>query len=771
MNTTKDFTETFAEKIIQYRYLSILFCLVLLIASFRGVGGIAFSPDMEQFFPEDYPISENHAHIEDTFYSSDSVIIAIGVDEGTVFNPRILNLIEEITDKAWSTPHSIRVDSLSNFSFVRAEIDDLVVEPFIEESLEWDQKKINERSTLIEKEEQAYGTILSKDKKTTFINISIDAPRDDVEKEYAESMEHIFAFMDPLKKEYPEADMRYAGIVYIEYLSPLIVKAEMPVLIPTLLFVILLSLFILLRNVVAVISSLVVIIFSVITAVGILGHFNTTVSQPFLMVPILVATLAVADCVHLFNVYFQSKLEKSAKDSIIKSLRLNLEPLLLTSLTTSIGFLCLNLAPIPALRVVANGIVIGVVAAFVFSIFFLAPLMSFFNVKASSQIENQTKLSKRVGQFSLKNRKKIIWLVPLFSAFLMSFIPLNETKDNPMEFYSERFTSVAEDTKWLAKRLGGTFLVTYEYVSDDSVSDPEYLRQLDKFTTWLENQDEVLSVNSLSKIIKNLNRTLNGDDQSWYVIPQDSELVAQYLFFYEMSLPFGLDLTSTINQERTSTKVTVSLKEIDSKAFIEFYDRVDDYASLSIVSGNLSGGGGTRSVMAFMGMLLAEQLMYALIIGFIVITLAIALFYRSLSAGLITAIPNILPIGVAFGIWGIFSSNVSMLVSLGIGCTLGIVVDFSVHFLSKYLYARRSLSLSAEESVLYAFETVGFPLTIMTVSLCMGFAVLFLASFMPLRGFAGITMISFVAALIIDLLLFPAVLIAWDGKKKYNLTR
>jgi len=768
MNTTKDFTETFAEKIIQYRYLSILFCLVLLIASFRGVEGIAFSPAMEQFFPEDYPISENHAHIEDTFYSSDSVIIAIGVDEGTVFNPRILNLIEEITDKAWSTPHSIRVDSLSNFSFVRVEVDDLVVEPFIEESLKWNQKKINERSTLIEKEEQAYGTILSKDKKTTFINISIDAPRDDVEKEYAESMEHIFAFMDPLKKEYPEADMRYAGIVYIEYLSPLIVKAEMPILIPTLLFVILLSLFILLRNVVAVISSLVVIVFSVITSVGILGHFNSTVSQPFLMVPILVATLAVADCVHLFNVYFQSKLEKNAKDSIIKSLRLNLEPLLLTSLTTSIGFLCLNLAPIPALRVVANGIVIGVVAAFVFSIFFLAPLMSFFNVKASSQIENQTKLSKRVGQFSLKNRKKIIWLVPLFSAFLMSFIPLNETKDNPMEFYSERFTSVAEDTKWLAKRLGGTFLVTYEYVSEDLVTDPEYLRQLDEFTTWLENQDEVLSVNSLSKIIKNLNRTLNGDDQSWYVIPQDSELVAQYLFFYEMSLPFGLDLTSTINQERTSTKVTVSLKEIDSKAFIEFYDRVDDYASLSIVSGNLSGGGGTRSVMAFMGMLLAEQLMYALIIGFIVITLAIALFYRSLSAGLITAIPNILPIGVAFGIWGIFSSNVSMLVSLGIGCTLGIVVDFSVHFLSKYLYARRRLSLSAEESVLYAFETVGFPLTIMTVSLCMGFAVLFLASFMPIRGFAGITMISFVAALIIDLLLFPAVLIAWDGKKKYN---
>ena len=768
MNTKKNFTETCAEKIIQYRYLSILFCLILLVTSFRGVGGIAFSPDTEQFFPEDYPIAENHLQIEDTFYSSDSVIIALGVDEGTVFEPRILNLIEEITNKAWSTPYSIRVDSLSNFSFVRAEGDDLIVEPFIEESLEWNQEKINERSALIEKEEQAYGTILSKDKKTTFINISIDAPKDDVEKEYAESMEHIFSFIDPLKENYPEADIRYAGIVFVEYLSPLIIKAEMPILIPTLLFVLLLSLFILLRNVVAVIGSLTVIVFSVITSVGILGHFNTTVSQPFLMVVIVVATLAVADCVHLFNVYFQSKLEKSAKHSIIKSLQLNLEPLLLTSLTTSIGFLCLNLAPIPALRVVANGIVIGVIAAFIFSIFFLAPLMSFFNVKASSQIENQTKLSRRVGQFSLKNRKKILWLVPLFSIFFMSFIPLNETKDNPMEFYSDRYTSVAEDTKWLAKRLGGTFLVTYEYVSEDLISAPEYLRQLDDLTSWLEKQDEVLSVNSLSKVIKNLNRTLNGDDESWYVIPEDSELIAQYLFFYEMSLPFGLDLTSTINQERTSTKITVSLKEIDSKAFIKFYDKVENYANSSIVSGNLSEGGGTRSVMSFMGMILAEQLLYALIIGFVVITLTIALFYRSLSTGLITAIPNVLPIGVAFGIWGIFSSNVSMLVSLGIGCTLGIVVDFSVHFLSKYLHARRDLGLTAEESILYAFETVGFPLTIMTVSLCLGFAVLLLASFMPLRGFAGITMVSFVAALIIDLLLFPAILIAWDGKKKYN---
>ena len=768
MNTKKNFTETFAEKIIQYRYLSILFCLILLVASFRGVGGIAFSPDTEQFFPENYPIAENHLQIEDTFYSSDSVIIALGVDQGTVFEPRILNLIEEITNKAWSTPYSIRVDSLSNFSFVRAEGDDLIVEPFIEESLKWNQEKINERSALIEKEEQAYGTILSKDKKTTFINISIDAPKDDVEREYAESMEHIFSFIDPLKEDYPEADIRYAGIVFVEYLSPLILKAEMPILIPTLLFVLLLSLFVLLRNVVAVIGSLTVIVFSVIASVGILGHFNTTVSQPFLMVVIVVATLAVADCVHLFNVYFQSKLKKSAKDSIIKSLQLNLEPLLLTSLTTSIGFLCLNLAPIPALRVVANGIVIGVIAAFIFSIFFLAPLMSFFNVKASSQIENQTKLSRRVGEFSLKNRKKILWLVPLFSIFFMSFIPLNETKDNPMEFYSDRYTSVAEDTKWLAKRLGGTFLVTYEYVSEDLISDPEYLRQLDDLTSWLEKQDEVLSVNSLSKVIKNLNRTLNGDDESWYVIPEDSELIAQYLFFYEMSLPFGLDLTSTINQERTSTKITVSLKEIDSKAFMKFYDKVENYADLAIVSGNLSEGGGTRSVMSFMGMILAEQLFYALIIGFVVITLTIALFYRSLSTGLITAIPNVLPIGVAFGIWGIFSSNVSMLVSLGIGCTLGIVVDFSVHFLSKYLHARRDLGLTAEESILYAFETVGFPLTIMTVSLCLGFSVLLLASFMPLRGFAGITMISFVAALIIDLLLFPAILIAWDGKKKYN---
>ena len=107
-----------------------------------------------------------------------------------------------------------------------------------------------------------------------------------------------------------------------------------------------------------------------------------------------------------------------------------------------------------------------------------------------------------------------------------------------------------------------------------------------------------------------------------------------------------------------------------------------------------------------------------------------------------------------------------MLVGLGMGTTLGIIVDFTVHFLSKYLHAKREKNLKAEEAVLYAFETVGFALIITCISLSLGFLVLLLAFFLPLHGFVLFSSIAFVSALVIDLLLFPALLINWD--KRYS---
>ena len=756
-----------AETIIRYRPLCIIISLLILAGLAQGLSKINFNPDINAFFPENDTLTTSHLSIEDTYSSMDNAVIGIGVKEGTVFTNEVLSLIEDLTERAWKTPHSLRVDSLSNYSYVSADGDDLYIEPFLEGSSTYDLKTLKEKELIIEEEELAYGAIISKDKKTSLINIVFDPPRKDIESEYQESLNYVLGFLEEARKNHPEVDLIISGIVYMEYQSPMLLKAQMPKLMPTAILVILLTLFLLLRSLVAVAGSFLVILMSVVSAMGSIGFMSGDIAQPFIMVPILIATLAVADCVHLFTLYFQNlDSSRKSKEAMLESLKLNLQPLFLTSLTTAIGFLSLNLAPVEPLRGIGNGVAVGVFLAFIFTVLLLAPIVSYFNVKQSKNINFQKNIARKLGRFSIKNYKRLLVIVPVISCFLMAFIPLNKTNDNPLEFYSERYTTSAADSKWISQRIGGTFPVSYELNSQGIVSDPEFLREVDKFSEWLASNKEVLHVSSLSKIMKNLNKTLHGKQEEWNIIPTEPDLSAQYLFFYEMSLPYGLDLTNSISQNKESIKLVASLKELGSLEYREFAKRVENYASQNMPEDMVSIGTGTRPIFAFMSNMLITQLVYALGIGIVLITATIILFFRSLRYGMLTSVTNLLPIGVAFGIWAIVSGEISMLVGIGMGTTLGIIVDFTVHFLSKYLHARRQKNLSAEEAVEYAFETVGFALIITSFSLILGFLVLLQAFFIPIHGFVLFSSIAFLSALIIDLLLFPALLITWD--KRYN---
>ena len=756
-----------AETIIRYRPLCIIISLLILAGLAQGLSKINFNPDINAFFPENDTLTTSHLSIEDTYSSMDNAVIGIGVKEGTVFTNEVLSLIEDLTERAWKTPHSLRVDSLSNYSYVSADGDDLYIEPFLEGSSTYDLKTLKEKELIIEEEELAYGAIISKDKKTSLINIVFDPPRKDIEAEYQESLNYVLGFLEEARKNHPEVDLIISGIVYMEYQSPMLLKAQMPKLMPTAILVILLTLFLLLRSLVAVAGSFLVILMSVVSAMGSIGFMSGDIAQPFIMVPILIATLAVADCVHLFTLYFQNlDSSRKSKEAMLESLKLNLQPLFLTSLTTAIGFLSLNLAPVEPLRGIGNGVAVGVFLAFIFTVLLLAPIVSYFNVKQSKNINFQKNIARKLGRFSIKNYKKLLVIVPVISCFLMAFIPLNKTNDNPLEFYSERYTTSAADSKWISQRIGGTFPVSYELNSQGIVSDPEFLREVDKFSEWLASNKEVLHVSSLSKIMKNLNKTLHGKQEEWNIIPTEPDLSAQYLFFYEMSLPYGLDLTNSISQNKESIKLVASLKELGSLEYREFAKKVENYASQNMPEDMVSIGTGTRPIFAFMSNMLITQLIYALGIGIVLITATIILFFRSLRYGMLTSVTNLLPIGVAFGIWAIVSGEISMLVGIGMGTTLGIIVDFTVHFLSKYLHARRQKNLSAEEAVEYAFETVGFALIITSFSLILGFLVLLQAFFIPIHGFVLFSSIAFLSALIIDLLLFPALLITWD--KRYN---
>ena len=139
---------------------------------------------------------------------------------------------------------------------------------------------------------------------------------------------------------------------------------------------------------------------------------------------------------------------------------------------------------------------------------------------------------------------------------------------------------------------------------------------------------------------------------------------------------------------------------------------------------------------------------------------------KSVRLGLLSLIPNLLPAGLAFGFWGLMVGQVNMAVSMVVGMTLGIVVDDTVHFLSKYLRARREQGLTAEQAIRYAFKSVGVAIVTTSIILVVGFSILAQSSFGLNSSMALLTAIAIIAALLADFFLLPALLILLDKKER-----
>lgn len=757
----------FAKLLIKYRYLSIGLVIIVVCLLATGLTKLTFNPDLETYFPEGHPAVIRYNEIDDMFIPTDNLIIAVHSNEGTLFNGDSLKVIEELTKKSWTIPYSVRVDSLTNYSYVKSVNDDLIVEPFIEEAEKKSIEFFEKRENLVAGEDIIYKSLISEDKKTSVVSIIVDPPGPNKEDQNSELINYILGFIEPIKESNENLDIRLLGNPYLDYISPRIVKAEMPVVMPLMLLLIFFIVFLMIRSYVAVLATFVVILMSLIATFGSIGILGSPLNQMVTTIPILIITLALADCIHLFSIYFQNRVKGiSSKESMEKSLEMNIQPLFLTTISTCIGFLCLNFIEVAPLRDFGNAVAIGIGFAFIFTIFFIAPIVSFFEVKTASKVTKQTRFSTSVGSFILKNGNKLIFSITSISFLILLCIPMNELDENPTQMYAEGFTSFSSDTLWLDEKLSVTFPVNFLATNKEGqVSDPDFLKILDKFSVWLEEREQVNHVTSLANNMKNLNKSMHGDDPEWKKIPENADLSAQYLFFYEMSLPMGLDLNSSISQDRKSTKISATLKDMSANEFKEFNNEVLGYLQQNNLENMISEPSSFRVIFTYMVEAIVNSLLYGLFIGILLITLIIGLFFRSYLLPALSIFPNILPIGMGFGLWGLFVGDVGFMVAVGMGSTLGVIVDFTVHFLSKYELARKEFKKSVEESVIYSFETVGFALIIMTVVLALGFSVLNLVTFIPIQDFAKFSVICFIGGLIINFLFLPNLLIKFDKRK------
>jgi predicted RND superfamily exporter protein len=152
------------------------------------------------------------------------------------------------------------------------------------------------------------------------------------------------------------------------------------------------------------------------------------------------------------------------------------------------------------------------------------------------------------------------------------------------------------------------------------------------------------------------------------------------------------------------------------------------------------------------------------VIAYIFITAMMAIAFRSLKYGLISLVPNLIPIGLAFGLWGVCVGEIGIGLSVVACVTLGVIVDDSIHFMNKYFEAQK-MQLTPEQSIHYVFEDVGRALWITTIVLAIGFSIMATSSLKINSDMGLLTVVTVIIALVADFLLLPALLLFFDKKK------
>ena len=484
--------------------------------------------------------------------------------------------------------------------------------------------------------------------------------------------------------------------------------------------------------------------------------------------PYMILTIAVADCIHIYSIYFRERgLGLDVHSALQKSIAINLQPIVLTSITTAIGFMCMHFSDSPPFRVLGTVVALGVMAALFLSLIFLPAMIQ---LLPDSKRYSPPRGSDFMNNFSsviIQYPRRFFVVTLVVVSVLISGISKNSVDDNFVHYFDDSF-EFRQANNYVNDYLPGMHSIHYDLKAkgENGITDIEYLAVLDNFKQWYSQQPTVGYVESFSDTIKQLNKNMHNDDESFYRLPENKELASQYFLIYEISLPFGHDLTSRVNFDKSATKMTVNTWSTTSSQILELEESAQKWLLANAPDYMFTTGASMDIVFSSVSNSNVVSMLKGSFIAMVLISGILILALRSIKLGLLSLIPNILPAVTAFGVWGFADGRIGLAVSVVACMTLGIVVDDTVHFISKYNYARKTLKSSPEEAIVYAFNTVGVALLITSVVFVAGFGVMSLSHYLGNAQMGLLTAITITIALLADFLFLPALLLFVDRRRQ-----
>ena len=767
--------DRYAAAILRRRWLVAALTTLLMLVMTGGARFIGVTNDYRSMFAEDNPQLAAFDALEDTYSASNAALIAVAPRGGSVFTREALGAIEDLTEAAWRTPWSTRVDSLTNYFHSEAIEDDLVVQPLVDDAQSLGDADLARIEEIALNAIDVAGRLVSHDGRVAGLVINFALP-ENPDAAVVEITGYLDALLEEARTSHPDVAYYLTGDVVMNRAFAEATQDDLETLAPIVFLIIVVTATVLLRSVLGTLALVVVLVFVINTTMGFAGWIGTVFNPANSGVPIIVMTVAVAHSVHIVTAALAGMSRGLGRDeAIAESLRGNAWPVFLTTITTAIGFLSLNASDSPPFHVLGNLVAFGVLCAFVYSMTLLPALLSLLPLRAprarSGRIVffapvhiERPGFFDRFGAFVVARRKFLLWFVTLLAVALVMGIPRIELTDNWTRYFDERY-EFRRDTDFVIENLTGMETLEYSLNAgrEGGITDPDYLRAVDAFAGWYREQPEVGHVQAFPDIMKRLNKNMHGDDPAFHRLPDDPALAAQYLLLYELSLPFGNDLNNRIDVAKSATRMTVVVRSLSSQAQRELDARAQAWLRANAPD-LATEASGVSIVFAHLSQRNIESMLRGTIIAMALISFILIWVFKSVRLGLVSLVPNFLPAAMAFGLWGYLVGRVGLAGSVVTAMAFGIIVDDTIHFLSKYVKSRRE-GLLAPEAVRAAFRTVGQALWTTTAVLSLGFLV-FASSGFELSWALGLLItITIVFALLADFLLLPPLLMAIDRRK------
>ena len=757
MHAGDDFAAKLVDWNFKYRIWILIVCIGLTIAGITGALRSGFNTDARVYFGLDNPERLALEAMEARHGRYNTAILIFAPASGDVFSISTLNALNEATMAFGAIPGIAAIQSLANIA--SPVLDGEMNQPLLAPGIPVSEKQAAFVKSIAPQIRAQSETLLSESGHVTAINMLIGNQGGAPERQMA-TVEKLQDLKAALAAQYPAIDFHLTGSAVLDKTFMEAIQNDLLFLVPFQIAAIIGLLLVCLQSIL--VSGVLLMVLGVTTALtmGIAGWLGHDLNGVTSTTPMVLMGLAIATSIHLLLSWQQELRHGNNQIEALKlSVRINFFPIFLAALTTMISFLCLNFSDSPPFRQMGNLVAVGILITFILAFTLLPALTSFLPPKPARSREKTEQAIGRLGAWVTRTKPALIALFAITLATSVWGVNRLVFDDNFAHYFSEDY-EFRRSTDFLEENLSGLTVIEFSLPTETGIADPDYLNDLDRFASWLRDQPKVTHVASLLDIFKSASAAIPfiETENDLPVSATDSEMVWEFL---RQNLAEGALQGRPVNVEETHSLLTAILSDASSSEIREFSKTAETWLTHETPS-LAAPATGMSLLAANMSIRNTRAMVTGTIVALVLVSLILLVALRSFSLGLVSLIPNLMPMMIAYGLWGLAIGEISFAATVVSAMTFGIVVDDTVHFLWKYRYARDQLGLSPAKAIPQAFSTVGVAILVTTLAIVSGFAALAFSGFLVNAHLGLLTVMTLLAALLAVLLFLPTFLLVLE---------